>query len=110
MTEIIRSVDWTPVLTAIIAIIGVIIAKLFDKYAVPWLKENHLLEAAKVTVAAMEAIFGRYKGAEKWTAALEDMAKKGFNIEADEVINALKAAWQMLDLEQHAAGIKQPEE
>ena len=74
--------------------------------AVPWLKQHSLLEAAKVAVEYAEAIVGRYNGDEKWKLALTLLESKGWNINSTEVITALKAKWQELDLAQVAAGIK----
>lgn len=38
------------------------------------------------------------------------MKNKGFNINTAEVMNALQAAWKQLDIDQIAAGIKEPAE
>lgn len=74
--------------------------------AVPWLRQHSLLEAAKVAVEYAEAVVGRYNGDEKWKLALTLLESKGWNINSTEVITALKAKWQELDLAQVAAGVK----
>ena len=73
---------------------------------VPWLRQNNLLDAAKVAVEYAEAVVGRYNGDEKWKLALTLLESKGWNINSTEVITALKAKWQELDLAQVAAGVK----
>ena len=74
--------------------------------AVPWLKQNHLLEAAKVAVEYAEAIVGRFNGEEKLQLALTVLESKGWDIKSDAVLQALKAKWQELNLAQVAAGVK----
>ena len=73
--------------------------------AVPWLRQHQLLEAAKVAVEYAEAIVGRCNGEEKLQLALTVMESKGW-IKSDEVLQAIKAKWQELNLAQIAAGIK----
>jgi len=73
--------------------------------AVPWLKQNNLLEAAKVAVEYAEAVVGRFDGEEKLQLALTIMESRGW-IKSDEVLQALKAKWLELDLQQIMAGIK----
>ena len=74
--------------------------------AVPWLKQHQLLEAAKAAVEYAEAIVGRFNGTEKLQLALTVLESKGWNISSDEVLQAVKAKWQELDLAQLAAGVK----
>ena len=74
---------------------------------VPWLRQNNLLDAAKVAVEYAEAVVGRYNGDEKWKLALTLLESKGLNINSTEVLTALKAKWQELDLAQVAAGVKE---
>ena len=106
MLEILTNIDWTPLLEAIIAIAGTAFVCIVVKYVVPWLKENHLLVAAQIAVEAAEAAYGRYNGEEKWKTALESQAEKGFKVDSDRVVAAVKAAWKQLDLKQIAAGEK----
>ena len=59
-----------------------------------------------MAVEYAEAVVGRYNGDEKWKLALTLLESKGWNISSTEVITALKAKWQELDLAQVAAGVK----
>ena len=77
-----------------------------ETVAVPWLKQKNLLEAAKVAVQYAEAIVGRFNGEEKLRLALTMLESTGWDIKSDEVLQALKAKWQELDLAQVAAGVK----
>lgn len=104
--EIIMAIDWTPILVAVITILGGILTGIVVKYVVPWLKENHLLIAAQIVVEAAEAAYGRYNGDQKWAAAMDALKEKGFNVDSAQVIAAVKAAWKQLDLKQIAAGEK----
>lgn len=106
MFDILVNIDWTPLIEAIIAIAGAALVSICYKYVVPWLRENHQLIAAQIAVEAAEAAFGRYNGEEKWRAALESLKQKGFNINSEEVIAAVKAAWKQLDQKQLTAGEK----
>ena len=47
---------------------------------------------------AVEALLGRYTGDDKWQLALEKMEALGWNVDAQQVIDALKAAWQKIKL------------
>ena len=83
---------------------GYIIPWLKD-VAVPWLKQNDLLDAAKMAVEYTEAVVGRLNGAEKLQHALTIMESRGW-IKSDEVRQVLKTKWLELDLAQVAAGVK----
>ncbi|MBE5802547.1 MAG: hypothetical protein E7319_09715 [Clostridiales bacterium] len=102
--------DWTPILTAVIGVAmlvaGTSIRHVWNKYVLPWLMEKNLVSVAESVVYAVEAILGRYCGTEKWALALEKMQARGFNVESDIVIEALKAAWKKLDLQQLLSGEK----
>jgi len=74
--------------------------------AVPWLKQHNLLEAAKVAVEYAEAVVGRFNGEEKLKLALTVLESRGWDINSDEVLQAVKAKWQELNLAQVAAGVK----
>ena len=76
------------------------------KHVRPWLEQRDLSDAAKIVVGAVEALLGRYCGEEKWELALQKMAERGFNIDSDAVMDALRAAWKELDLQQIMAGEK----
>ncbi len=74
--------------------------------AVPWLKQKNLLDAAKVAVEYAEAVVGRFNGEEKLRLALTVLESKGWNVNSDEVLQAVKAKWQEMNLAQVAAGVK----
>ena len=104
------AIDWTALVVAVIGVIGTalsaLLGRVWVKYVKPWLSQRDLTDAAKIIVEAVEAIFGRYCGEQKWQAALEKMVERGFNIDSDIVLDALKAAWQQLDMAMIAAGEK----
>lgn len=79
----------------------------FNKYLKPWLIQNNLVTAAQVAVQAAEAMYGRYNGEQKLRQALSQLKKNGFDIEADDVLSAVQAAWSKLNIDQIAAGIKE---
>ena len=110
MPEFAASIDWTALVVAVIGVIGTAVSALLGRvwvrYVKPWLEQRELTDAAKIIVEAVEAIFGRYCGEQKWQAALEKMVERGFNIDSDIVLDALKAAWQQLDMAMIAAGEK----
>ena len=102
--------DWTPILTALIALLGAVLNSLlvfvWKKYVGPWLEARNLTEDAQRIVAAVESIVGRHNGDEKWAMALKKMQEKGWNIDTDAVQDALSAAWKLLDLKQIMSGEK----
>lgn len=110
MSEVAASIDWTALVVAVIGVIGTaasaLLGRVWVRYVKPWLEQRELTDAAKIIVEAVEAIFGRYCGEQKWQAALEKMVERGFNIDSDIVLDALKAAWQQLDMAMIAAGEK----
>lgn len=63
---------------------------------VPWLKTHNLVALAEMAVKYAEAELGRYAGEEKWKLAIALMQVKGFYVNSEEVIAALKAAWKTL--------------
>ena len=67
------------------------------------------MDAAKFAVMAAEAGYGRGGGADKLVYALKALKDKGYNIETQEVLDAIEAAWQKLDIDEYAAGIKKIE-
>lgn len=75
-------------------------------YAVPWLRQNNLLSAAKVAVEYAEAVMGRFNGEEKLQIALTIMASKGW-VNSEEVYQAIMAKWKELDIAQISAGVKE---
>lgn len=79
----------------------------WHRYIKPWLETNHLMEAASIAVSAAEALYGRYHGAEKLEVALAQLKKAGWDITRDDVLNAVRAAWQKMNTSQIAAGEKE---
>ena len=104
------AIDWTPLVVAVIGVIGTAlsaaIARVWVRWVRPWLEKRNLTDAAKIVVEAVEAILGRYCGAEKWKLALEKMEARGFNIDSDVVLDALRAAWQQLNRDMIESGEK----
>lgn len=104
--------DMTYVVTFAILLIGAVLMALvsyaWKRWVQPWIEAHHLEEEASIVVNAVEAILGRYQGQAKWELALKKMQERGWNIDVQEVLDALKAAWQLLDLKQIEAGVKVP--
>lgn len=69
-------------------------------------KQRNLLAAAQVAVEYVEGVVGRFNGEEKLQLALTIMESRGW-VKSDEVLQALKAKWVELDLQQIAAGVKE---
>ena len=72
---------------------------------IPWLKQRNLLTAAQVAVEYAEGVVGRFNGEQKLQIALSIMESKGW-VKSDEVLQAVKAKWVELNLQQIAAGVK----
>ena len=104
------AVDWTALVVAVIgtaaAFLGACMRQVWVHHVRPWLEQRDLSDAAKIVVGAVEALLGRYCGEEKWELALQKMAERGFNMDSDAVMDALRAAWKELDLQQIMAGEK----
>lgn len=81
----------------------------FYQWVRPWLQKNNLMIAAEIAVNAAEAMFGRYNGQRKFQLAVDKLKDMGFDIDSQLVIDAIKSAWQKLNIAQIAAGIKQNE-
>ena len=107
----VQGIDWTPIVVAVIGTIGTamstLLARVWMKYVKPWLEQRGLNDAAVIVVYAAEALFGRYCGTDKWKYALDQMADRGFYTDNQQVIDALKAAWEKLNIAQVTAGIKE---
>lgn len=110
MPEVAASIDWTALVVAVIGVIGTAVSALLGRvwvnYVRPWLEKRDLTDAAEIVVDAVEALLGRYCGEDKWKLALEKMEARGFNIDNEVVLDALRAAWQQLDMAMIAAGEK----
>lgn len=111
MPEVAASIDWTALVVAVIGVIGTaasaLLGRVWVKYVKPWLEQRDLTDAAKIVVEAVEALLGRYCGEDKWKLALEKMQGRGFNVDSDIVIDALRSAWKRLDIDQMASGEKE---
>lgn len=105
--------DMTYIVVFVILLFGAVLTALasyaWKTWVQPWIEAHQLQEEAEIVVNAVEALLGRYQGQEKWELALKKMQERGWNIDVQEVLDALKAAWQMLDLKQIGAGVKRPE-
>ena len=104
------AVDWMALVVAVIgtaaAFLGACLRQVWVHHVRPWLEHRDLSDAAKIVVNAVEALLGRYCGEDKWELALQKMAERGFNIDSDAVMDALRAAWKELDIQQIMAGEK----
>ncbi len=104
------AIDWTGLVVWIVGLassfLSALAAYVWKKHLQPWIVQMNLMQAAEVVVNAVEAIIGRYNGLEKWAMALEKMQERGFNIDSAVVTDALDAAWEKLNLQQIAAGVK----
>lgn len=105
--------EMTYIIAFAILLVGALLAALasyaWKTWVQPWIEAHQLQEEAEIVVNAVEALLGRYQGQAKWEMALDKMVERGWNIDVPVVIDALKAAWQMLDLKQIGAGVKEPE-
>ena len=95
------AVDWTALVVAVIgtaaAFLGACLRQVWVKYVRPWLEQRNLSDAARIVVDAVEALLGRYCGEDKWRMALRKMQERGFNVDEDQVVDALHAAWYQLN-------------
>ena len=111
MPEVAAPIDWTALVVAVIGVIGTalsaLIGRVWVNYVRPWLSQRELTDAAKIVVEAVEALLGRYCGEDKWKLALEKMQERGFNIDSDIVMDALRSAWKQLDIAQMESGEKE---
>ncbi len=111
MPEVAASIDWTALVVAMIGVIGTAVSALLGrvwvKYVRPWLEQRDLTDAAKIVVEAVEALLGRYCGEDKWKLALEKMQDRGFDVDSEIVMDALRSAWKQLDIDQIASGEKE---
>lgn len=105
------AVDWTALVVAVIgtaaAFLGACLRQVWVKYVRPWLEQRNLGDAAKIVVDAVEALLGRYCGEDKWRMALEKMQARGFNVDEDQVVDALHAAWYQLNQAMILSGEKE---
>ena len=109
--EAVVTVDWTALVVAVIgtaaAFLGACLRQVWVKHVRPWLEQRNLSDAAKIVVDAVEALLGRYCGEDKWRMALEKMQARGFNVDEDQVVDALHAAWYQLNQAMILSGEKE---
>ena len=96
----------TDIITTIIGAVALILSIIISSQLVPWLKEKRLYDLAVVTVNAVEALYGRYNGEQKFTAALDSLKEYGYDIESNKVIESVRAAWKKLDQAMYLSGEK----
>ena len=105
------AVDWTALVVAVIgtaaAVLGARLRQVWVKYVRPWLEQRDLSDAARIVVEAVEALLGRYCGEDKWRMALRKMQERGFNVDEDQVVDALHAAWYQLNQAMILSGEKE---
>lgn len=105
------AVDWTALVVAVIgtaaAFLGACLRQVWVKYVRPWLEQRSLSDAARIVVDAVEALLGRYCGEDKWRMALRKMQERGFNVDEDQVVDALHAAWYQLNQAMILSGEKE---
>ena len=105
------AVDWTALVVAVIgtaaAFLGACLRQVWVKYVRPWLEQRDLSDAAKIVVNAVEALLGRYCGEDKWRMALRKMQERGFNVDEEQVVDALHAAWYQLNQAMILSGEKE---
>ncbi len=105
------AVDWTALVVAVIgtaaAVLGACLRQVWVQQVRPWLEQRDLSDAAKIVVEAVEALLGRYCGEDKWRMALEKMQARGFNVDEDQVVDALHAAWYQLNQAMILSGEKE---
>ena len=105
------AVDWTALVVAVIgtaaAFLGACLRQVWVKYVRPWLEQRDLSDAARIVVDAVEALLGRYCGEDKWRMALEKMQARGFNVDEEQVVDALHAAWYQLNQAMILSGEKE---
>ena len=98
--------DWTPILTAIIGLIGSLAAYVWQKHARPWIDEKRLTEAAMVVVNAVEVMMAGSFGTQKLAAAISKLASMGLRADETAIREAIEAAYNKMYIEQVAAGVR----
>ena len=106
MSGIITGIDWTPIITGIIAVLGGMAARVVQKYVVPWLVDRRLAGAAVTIVNAVEILMRDSIGEDKCKAAMEKLAAMGFKADYYTLREAVEAAYNQMHIAQVAAGLK----
>ena len=100
----------TNIVVYVIGLGALILSTLIATQVVPLLKDKRLYDAAVIAVNAAEALYGRYNGDQKLEAALNSLKERGYDIESDKVLEAIRAAWKQLDQAMYLDGEKKIEE
>lgn len=100
----------TNIVVYVVGLGALILSTLIATQVVPWLKDKRLYDAAVIAVNAAEALYGRYNGDQKLEAALNSLKERGYDIESDKVLEAIRAAWKQLDQAMYLDGEKKIEE
>ena len=100
----------TNIIVYVIGLGALILSTLIATQVVPLLKDKRLYDAAVIAVNAAEALYGRYNGDQKLEAALNSLKERGYDIESDKVLEAIRAAWKQLDQAMYLDGEKKIEE
>ncbi len=87
--------DLTPVINAFIALV----AALITAFVIPWIKRNtsakdreELLKWVEIAVMAAQQLHHQLKGEERKKYVLDFLAQKGYDVENEEIENAIEAA------------------
>ena len=87
--------DLTPVINAFIALV----AALITAFVIPWIKRNtsakdreELLKWVEIAVMAAQQLHHQLKVEERKKYVLDFLAQKGYDVENEEIENAIEAA------------------
>ncbi|NBI08572.1 holin [Colidextribacter sp. OB.20] len=87
--------DLTPVINAFIALV----AALITAFVIPWIKRNtsakdreELLKWVEIAVMAAQQLHYQLDGEERKKYVLDFLAQKGYDVESEEIENAIEAA------------------
>ena len=101
------NIDWTPIVTGIISVLGGLLGYVLKVYVMPWLVERRLYGAAVTVVNAIEVLMKDYIGEEKRRAAIARLGDMGFKLDYDTLREAIEAAYYQMHIAQVAAGLKE---
>lgn len=100
-------VDLTPILNATIALAAAFITA----FVIPWLKRKtdeqereELLKWVDIAVMAAQQLYHQQKGEQRKAYVLDFLAGKGYDVNSEEVDNAIEAAVLQLHQALEAAG------
>ena len=100
-------IDLTPIYNAVIALAAACVSVFF----IPWLKRKtdeqereELLKWVDIAVMAAQQLYHQQKGEQRKAYVLNFLAGKGYDVNSEEVDNAIEAAVLQLHQELEAAG------